>query len=1022
MAALLKKGKPDARVAVLVPRKAIAEGLAKYISEVRQCELGGEVGLGTGDGCRFSDATNLCFMTYGYFLAISARDKDFGSWSAVILDEAHERNPDADKLLTQMSKACSVRPEFKAIVMSATIDVNVFARKMIELGTNSCPVIDVPGVTYPVEVHFCDTWDAEADNAEHALAQQVVTIFNHEEANVLVFLPTITMVNVAAAATFKMVGHDPNTVIKEMYATLPAKERDGVLNFGQNPKDKGKRMICFSTNVAEAGVTIPGISAVVETGKEMSVTYNQLTNTSNGQFEWISKASHMQRRGRAGRTAEGRCFCLFTLEEFEAMPEYSTPSIEKTDLVPFYLKMIASGHKPYQFELLNMPAEERTKAALATLQELKAIDDQISITEMGEMMSMLPVDPMMARCIVASSSLGVCEEVSIIAALVSQRKSVFVMGGEAKSNFRMPSGDHESLLNVYDYWFSNADKGEQWREAWCTREGVDSQILHSADKLLTKIHRRMHKAGLVITTTQSPDRSELIGKALCAGMFANLAVAKDKTSLKAGFTLVENFDTAPTDVLLHHDSVVPIDEKDVDTVVFHAKQTTKNGKVLVRCITKVDRSWIGEMSENIKIMKILRSMERVHFEIDLPKMTSKVVLSAVQANIKKVQHEYPNAVINVRILQPPTKASAFCAKGGTPDSTCITGKLYVSCLKKERAGIERRIGQCLIAAQPVTTKTNIDASRCKWLLGNKGANIQALTKQLRDKYQVFVQLAVTQDGFDTPGVLEVVTMHAVSSLVTSDATESIQAQSSGASNIPLQAHVPTGSFATRSTTASADEQTRVKLLSDPSAAAEQSIKDSYQHNGLVTTEGAMMLMAHFITHKTTMFVYGGYIRDFVIYGSLETDERGNVQSDIDISIGQESLESGLEKLSQFAKQHQIKLKRHQLKGPKVLEAFFEPTGGKEFPIELVDSTHFSMSDGKIDFDVNNLKLQPTTSGEPVITHKFANQGGPVAQICHNARHRQLCVMKSPDQISDRIQKMKVLMKTRGWKLLFGQSQ
>lgn len=259
------------------------------------------------------------------------------------------------------------------------------------------------------------------------------------------------------------------------------------------------------------------------------------------------------------------------------------------------------------------------------------------------------------------------------------------------------------------------------------------------------------------------------------------------------------------------------------------------------------------------------------------------------------------------------------------------------------------------------------------MLGNKGANIQALTKQLRDKYQVFVQLLVTQDGFDTPGVLELVTMHAVSSLVTSDATEAIQAQSSGSSNILLQAHVPTGSFATRSTTASipmsaesADEQTRVKLLSDPSAAAEQSIKDSYKLNGLVTTEGAMMLMAHFITHQTTMFVYGGYIRDFVIYGSLETDERGNVKSDIDISIGQESLESGLEKLSQFAKQHQIKLKRHQLKGPKVLEAFSEPTGGKEFPIELVDSTHFSMSDGKIDFDVNNLKLQPTTSGKPLI--------------------------------------------------------
>jgi hypothetical protein len=165
--------------------------------------------------------------------------------------------------------------------------------------------------------------------------------------------------------------------------------------------------------------------------------------------------------------------------------------------------------------------------------------------------------------------------------------------------------------------------------------------------------------------------------------------------------------------------------------------------------------WIIIPESVMKNLKILRSMERVHFEIDLPKMKSKVVLSAVHANIKNVQHEYPNAVINVRIQQPPKKASTFFAKGGTPDSACITGKLYVSCLKEERAGIERRIGQCLIAAQPVTTKTNIDASLCKWLLGNKGANIQALKKQLRDKYQVFVQLAVTQDGFHTTGVLEV---------------------------------------------------------------------------------------------------------------------------------------------------------------------------------------------------------------------------------------------------------------------------
>jgi HrpA-like RNA helicase/O-acetyl-ADP-ribose deacetylase (regulator of RNase III)/endonuclease/exonuclease/phosphatase family metal-dependent hydrolase len=1010
------KGKPNARVAVLVPRKAIAEGLAKYISKVRQCELGTNVGLGTGDGSLFTDATNLCFMTYGYFLAISASDKDFSRWSAVILDEAHERNPDADKLLTQMSKACKVRPDFKAIVMSATIDVNVFAHKMVELGTGTCPVIDVPGVTYPVEVHFCDTWDSQADGAEHALAKEVVTIFNHEDGNVLCFLPTIGMVEAAADATSKMVKHDPNVLVKEMYAALPSTLRDNVLDFGKSPQDKGKRMICFSTNVAEAGVTIPGISAVVETGKEMSVVYNQLTHTSSGKEEWISKASHMQRRGRAGRTAEGRCFCLFSAEEFAAMAEYSTPSIEKTDLVPFYLKMIASGHKPSQFELLDMPAQERTDAALATLRDLDAIDEQVDITDMGEMMSRLPVDPMMARCIVAATDLGVCAEMSIIAALVSGRKSVFVRGDagdEAKKHFRIPSGDHESLLNVYEQWFDHAYKGERWREDWCTREGVDSEILHTADKLLTKMHRSMQNSGLVITTNQSTDRSELIGKALCAGMSANLAVAKDTSSLKAGFTLVEDFDTAPTDVLLHPGSVIPHTEEGVDAVVFQAKQTSKKGKLLVNCLTKVDRSWIDEMSGNVKIMKMLRSMERVNFEVPLPDMPSKIICTAVQANIKNVQHEYPKAIIKVHVQRPAKpKPKHPPAKGATKVQTAITGKLTVSCLTAERAGIERRIRQCVSAAQPVTSTINIEASVCKWLLENKGANIQALSKKLKGKYNMFVQLSVTDtDGFDSAGVLEVRTMQAISSLVTADATAAVMAESSLIPNATFQ--LPTGGSdgsvpITPAGKSDKGEAMRIKLLSDPGSV--EAIKRAYSSN---VTEGAMMLMTHYITHQTSMYVYGGYVRDFVISGSLAMDRFGKVESDIDIGIGNETPESGLEMLARFGKQHQIDLESRQNKGSRVLEAIFKPAGGNAFPIELVDSAHFAKQDGKIDFDVNNLLLQPPAAGKELIAHKFVGQGGAVNMIIHNARCKQLVVLKRPEEISDRIQKMK----GRGWRFM-----
>ena len=200
--------------------------------------------------------------------------------------------------------------------------------------------------------------------------------------------------------------------------------------------------------------------------------------------------------------------------------------------------------------------------------------------------------------------------------------------------------------------------------------------------------------------------------ALCAGMSSNVAVAKDSTSVKAGFTLVENFDTAPTDVVLHPGSVMPQTETNVDAIVFHAKQMSKKGKLLINCVTKVERDWIEKMSSNVTIRKMLRSMERVQFEIPLPKMKTKVIREAVQANIKNVQHEYPKAVIKQYFQEPSKGKGKGKGKGGTSQPTDITGKLCISCLKDEHAGIERRVRQCINAAQPVTAPISVDAGVC----------------------------------------------------------------------------------------------------------------------------------------------------------------------------------------------------------------------------------------------------------------------------------------------------------------------
>lgn len=102
---------------------------------------------------------------------------------------------------------------------------------------------------------------------------------------------------------------------------------------------EGKRMICFSTNVAEAGITIPGIAAVVETGREMDVRYDPVLHMNTASCEWISKASQIQRRGRAGRTAPGRCYTTYREETFRSFPAYAAPAVTKIDLQPFYLNL-----------------------------------------------------------------------------------------------------------------------------------------------------------------------------------------------------------------------------------------------------------------------------------------------------------------------------------------------------------------------------------------------------------------------------------------------------------------------------------------------------------------------------------------------------------------------------------------------------------------------------------------------------------------------------------------------------------
>ncbi|KAK9812983.1 hypothetical protein WJX72_006801 [[Myrmecia] bisecta] len=222
-------------------------------------------------------------MTYGFFRAVSTDDTHFSKWGAVILDEAHERRMDADALLPQLSAACQARADFKAIVMSATIDVSVFATSLEANGMPPpCPVIEVPGVTYPVQDVWWggEPWVPTADGAITNLAMETVRVFNDEDqGNLLVFLGTIAAVNEMVSEVSRLLQHDKVVTVRPLYAALSDVEKEEVTAFSdlaKYPRNKGKRLICISINVAEAGVTIPGITAVIETSWEMDVSYDHV--------------------------------------------------------------------------------------------------------------------------------------------------------------------------------------------------------------------------------------------------------------------------------------------------------------------------------------------------------------------------------------------------------------------------------------------------------------------------------------------------------------------------------------------------------------------------------------------------------------------------------------------------------------------------------------------------------------------------------------------------------------------------
>src|SRR5919198_273642 len=333
------------------------------------------------------------------------------SVAARIAEEAHERSLNIDFLLGYVKRLVERRPELRVVVTSATIDAERFSRHF-----NGAPVIEVSGRLYPVDVRYRpvggDSEDTTRDEEEAALADAVDELCREGPGDILVFLPGEREIRDAAdTLTHHGVGH---AEILPLYARLSAAGPDRVF------KPAGARRIVLATNVAETSLTVPRIRYVVDTGDARVKRYSYRHKVEMLRVEPISQAAARQRAGRCGRVANGVCIRLYSEEDFAKRPAYTDPEVLRASLASVILRAKSLGlGEVADFPFLDLPAPRAIADGYALLAELGAVDEANELTPIGAELARLPLDPRVARMLVAARDEGCVAQVRLIAAALS---------------------------------------------------------------------------------------------------------------------------------------------------------------------------------------------------------------------------------------------------------------------------------------------------------------------------------------------------------------------------------------------------------------------------------------------------------------------------------------------------------------------------------------------------------------------------------------------------------------------------
>ncbi|MCJ8010733.1 ATP-dependent helicase HrpB [Paenibacillus sp. KQZ6P-2] len=486
------------KIIMLEPRRLAARSAAEYMSRMLGEQTGETVGYRVRMDSKAGRNTRIEVVTEGILTRMIQSDPELDHVGMIIFDEFHERNLQGDLgLALALESRAVLREDLRLLVMSATLEAEPVAALM-----GDAPIINCPGRQFPVETIY------KPMAAGYKLEQHMAAVISEaavaHPGDVLAFLPGAGEIR-RVQAELERGGLPADSVIRPLYGQLPQKEQDAAVR----PDPENRKKIILSTSIAETSLTIEGVRIVVDSGLMRTQLFSARTGMPYLATGQVSRASADQRRGRAGRTAPGVVYRLWSLEVQDHLRQRNLPEILETDLTPLALELAAWGvTEPESMLWLDPPPEAAYERGRELLYRLGAVNENGTITSRGKRMAGLGMHPRLAGMLLQAAEIGQGSLASTIAALLQER-DIFHCGSLDRD------ADIRGRLEAVILWERRGIAAANTDEAALKRVAQESRHIRKLLGISDGEDMDIEKSGLLLSFAY-PDR---IGQSRGDGRF-----------------------------------------------------------------------------------------------------------------------------------------------------------------------------------------------------------------------------------------------------------------------------------------------------------------------------------------------------------------------------------------------------------------------------------------------------------------------------------------------------------------------